>query len=391
MKEKIKERLLSSPLFNLSLSSKELFHSNLLAWIGEQYPDLFVAICKELGCKAQWQDQTWSIKRELLNLDLCVQLDDDGKHIPFVLENKVKSIPRKLQLDEYANKVKPAAEDDLVLLTLATEFPDRQAIEDEGRWNIRNYGQLAEAISKHKHLYVKDSYHLALMEDYCQFIQSLHTLAKSWRVHEADTFLLTKADKDFCNELRIGDLQDKIWYAQLFAILNQCLTDALGAKIVSGLSIEEIKRDEYDLNKVYTNWGFTHGQGFLEAKMKITTTKNKSDYVLLVQIQGNKYCRGIEWTKRGSGTHQKFWELTQKEHKISPVFFQLADNPPSFPPICVDAKKKIAARKHKDGIRTYNTYGDRFLYQSKKIREDATVREVMEAIFDDLLMMYVIS
>lgn len=46
------DELSSSPLFNLSLSSKELFHSNFLAWLAQHYPDFFVEICKELGCKA---------------------------------------------------------------------------------------------------------------------------------------------------------------------------------------------------------------------------------------------------------------------------------------------------------------------------------------------------
>jgi hypothetical protein len=31
--------LKKSPLFNLSLSSKELFHSNFLAWLCENYPN----------------------------------------------------------------------------------------------------------------------------------------------------------------------------------------------------------------------------------------------------------------------------------------------------------------------------------------------------------------
>ena len=31
--------LKGSPLFNLSLASKELFHSNFLAWLCEAYPD----------------------------------------------------------------------------------------------------------------------------------------------------------------------------------------------------------------------------------------------------------------------------------------------------------------------------------------------------------------
>src|SRR6202021_318629 len=32
-------KLRNSPLFNLSLASKELFHSNFLAWLLEQYPN----------------------------------------------------------------------------------------------------------------------------------------------------------------------------------------------------------------------------------------------------------------------------------------------------------------------------------------------------------------
>lgn len=85
-------------------------------------------------------------KRELLNLDLCVQLCN-GEHIPFVLENKVKSIPRKNQLDEYAAKLKPTPEDNLILLSLATEFPDKKDIEKEGKWKICSYKQLYEAIT----------------------------------------------------------------------------------------------------------------------------------------------------------------------------------------------------------------------------------------------------
>lgn len=38
------EKLKISPLFNLSLSSKELFHSNFLYWIGRTYPSEFGGI-----------------------------------------------------------------------------------------------------------------------------------------------------------------------------------------------------------------------------------------------------------------------------------------------------------------------------------------------------------
>ena len=39
--EKLIQTLEKSPLFYLSLASKELFHSNFIAWLGEQQPAIF--------------------------------------------------------------------------------------------------------------------------------------------------------------------------------------------------------------------------------------------------------------------------------------------------------------------------------------------------------------
>lgn len=112
-----------------------------------RYPDLFIAIFEELGCSVKWKSKAWKVKRELLNLDLCVQLCN-GEHIPFVLENKVKSIPRKNQLDEYAAKLKPTPEDNLILLSLATEFPDKKDIEKRRKMEDL---QLQAVVRSHNH------------------------------------------------------------------------------------------------------------------------------------------------------------------------------------------------------------------------------------------------
>lgn len=72
-KESVEEALMASPLFQLSLSSKELFHSNFLYWLGKQYPRLFVAICKAWGCSIDWEDIGWHIRREYKHFDLCVE------------------------------------------------------------------------------------------------------------------------------------------------------------------------------------------------------------------------------------------------------------------------------------------------------------------------------
>lgn len=116
-------------MFNLSLSSKELFHSNFLAWIAEDEDteELFESILVLFGLGTNLakdyaegiRKELYIVKREYNNFDLCIceNLDNWEKNfktdaedkIPgrvlLVLENKFKSIPYKAQLEEYQTKV----------------------------------------------------------------------------------------------------------------------------------------------------------------------------------------------------------------------------------------------------------------------------------------------
>jgi hypothetical protein len=49
--------LKKSPLFNLSLTNKELFHSNFLAWFGKLYPELFIQLISDLLGDKNWADR----------------------------------------------------------------------------------------------------------------------------------------------------------------------------------------------------------------------------------------------------------------------------------------------------------------------------------------------
>lgn len=375
--------LSSSPLFNLSLSSKELFHSNFLAWLAQHYPDFFVEICKELGCKADWSNAEWNVKREYKNFDLCITSDEK---IVMVLENKVKSIPTKAQLDEYVEKLKKKKKQDvknidLILLSLSTSFPDKNAIEGEKKWQIRNYDHLCTAMREHMQL-INNQYHKALIEDYCSFVATLHECSESWKVKDSSPFLLPNdSNRKELKELRIADLQDKIWYSQLLEKLNSRLEENNQWDVQSGMDIKKIAKDNSAcLTKIFTNFGFTHGQGLLEAKIKVT-----QDYVLLIQIQGNKYCRAIEWIKEDQGDHNKFWEMTKDiMNKKGFSFFQFKKNDPiNFPSIC-NNEKTIKDTTRYGETRNFNKYGSKFLYQYKVIKKEATVSEVLDAIMEDL-------
>lgn len=194
--------LKTSPMFNLSLASKELFHSNFLQFISLLDKTTFKEIIKDLGGEVEnWgNDEEWEVVREYKNLDLCVKRCDikydvikqskdepeiaqkliDGE-ILFVLENKFKSIPYKSQLDEYNKKIECHNENywkenikkqnglkrwngkkysigcicqpSKILLTLVDDFPEKDSILNEcspQRWKIVTYGKLCEALKNRK-------------------------------------------------------------------------------------------------------------------------------------------------------------------------------------------------------------------------------------------------
>lgn len=372
--------LKESPLFNLSLSSKELFHSNFLYWIGSKYRDLFVAICKDLGCNAHWEGQNWMIEREYNNYDLCIKRSKDD--IPFVLENKVKSIPYKKQLDKYADELGKLKNEELMLLSLVTDFPDKKDIVEKGIWKVKNYHDLYNAIVRYKNEFVSNQYDLLLIEDYCLFIKCLHELSETWNIKDEDSFQPKTEMKEICKRLRIDDLYEKRWYNQAFNLLQEKLRKIPDIEIVSGVDIKEIKESKYSCRRnIFINWGFTHGQGLLEAKVKVS-----NEYVLLIQIQGNRYCHGVEWIKSGSQSHARYWEDTKRDKLIGELsFFQFEEDNSdniTFPEVCDEGT--INSRNTKDGPRLYNKYGDRFLYQSKKIKDSACVSKVLDAVKEDI-------
>lgn len=90
--------LSNNVMFSLSLTSKELFHSNLWAWLGRKYPKMFTEIFLDEKVEL---DENSIILREYNNFDLYVET----KNSIYVFENKCKSMPNKSQLMEYDKKL----------------------------------------------------------------------------------------------------------------------------------------------------------------------------------------------------------------------------------------------------------------------------------------------
>ncbi len=90
--------LSENAMFAMSLTSRELFHSNVWAWMIRKYPKIFASVFYP---KYDGKSEV-KVFREENNNDLLLKIND--KHI--IIENKFKCMPNQNQLKKYYNECK---------------------------------------------------------------------------------------------------------------------------------------------------------------------------------------------------------------------------------------------------------------------------------------------
>ncbi len=347
------EYLKTSPMFNLSLSSKELFHSNFLYWIWKLDPNTFKSLIARLlnisPDDLKWGDK-WEVVREYNSFDLCVikYCDEDSNNdedtgarkiddgdVLLVIENKVKSIPYKAQLKKYVDKVnelygKRRKEDadkvQYILLTLPTHFPDApKEISSEDcnwefgdyKWKIVTYNKYIEIL---KELKISSSddldeqtkvYPSKIIEDYIKFVEHLLVIYKEW-TDECYTklgFIYYDEQKQQCSEykdyitvaqaLRIHDLYHKSKYARICAEIISTFSDVNIDDYEVGINLTEKEVCKYlekkgNENKGYIVWeyNYTHGEPLVGVKI---ARRDKDDNLItyIIQVQSGVYEHGV--------------------------------------------------------------------------------------------------
>ena len=93
---KVINDLSNNAMFAISLTSKELFHTNLWAWMLRKYPQVFTPVFYP---EYNGQDKI-EVLREYKNTDLFLKIGDKS----IIIENKLKSLPDKNQLERYNKK-----------------------------------------------------------------------------------------------------------------------------------------------------------------------------------------------------------------------------------------------------------------------------------------------
>lgn len=340
------------PIFKLSLGSKELFHSNFLEFLWDYDKNCFIemvnSLLKSTG-KSITLYQSSDLRREKEHFDLCI-FNEEKPHIVYdlVLENKVKSLPDKGQLDRYVGdiqKKKGGKGTIFVLLSLAKEFPDKKGIEDEKKWIVVNYKELADAI-RPESWPPKPGY--SYISDYKAFIEKLDALGDD---------ILNNLEKEYLfhyvnnyKKERLHDLYYKLRCTKFLALLKEILEK--DPRIKGKIPIVFIEHNQIRKQRtpgVFLNVNIYRGVG--QAAVFLYNGKGKGPGkgdIYEIVIQGDQYRHGINQDKKMDP--KKRWDSLSQSGDFSQSFLT-----------------NILGSKPSKGRCEFNHYGKNYVYKYRKM------------------------
>lgn len=388
------EYLRTSPLSNLSLSSKELFHSNFLYWLSKNEPDLFKELILELSNKkTNLNNIEWDVKREFLNLDLSI-IDSSNNNIIFVIENKVKSIPYKEQLVDYNKKILKVNEQKnlqcvKILLSLTEPTFDCAG---EG-WIWKSYDTVSQILESQINN-IKDQYHSSIINDYAGFAKSLHTLVDEWG--KDTNFLRDTTQCEVAQDLRIHDLYGKLHTQKLEQELKNKLS-----------SIKASGANKLDIN---TSCSYQSSGPILEIKITgigqaAAAASNQEAEAFVICVQGNQYRHGInaiEYTGNGNPQlPENMCSLAQTndsvKNSVKRIISKIGDwgffmNPKLHPNKkdyeCINKNNgyivESGIRNNFCAFHLADKTGINQIYQYKNIDKKAKINDILNQMVDDV-------
>jgi hypothetical protein len=337
------EELRKSPIFQLSLASKELFHSNFLAWFCEQYPEHAATLLANLLQRSPETCYPIEVYRESKNTDLLIKCRGGSE---LVVENKVKSLPSRQQLMDYYSKPKNPERTAFLLLSLTPPSFDL-TLENGAVWRHAHYGKLADELGKA----ISDiaGYQGDLIQDYVAFIRRLDELKShfivDWKNRDAD-FFGAREQLRRLEKIRMHDVFAKLLYAQLVDRTAKIL-------VRDGIEVVHQPLPDGKPGEIALSAGMTRGRGLFDLKYLLTKVGGK-DVLLGIQLQGRQFRLCVE-TKSRRARKIAIGLLQPKLGKRTWFDFQ---------PVPGDSDEYPTKGE-------FNRYGSVFYYRSKKLGRTA--------------------
>jgi hypothetical protein len=293
------EILKTSLIYAMSLGSKELFHSNVWAWLLEADPVFLRAFTGELFDPTQIS----RIEREEGHRDITIWLRS-GKAV--VIENKLKSIPTKAQLQQYEDGL-----GDKFAYGILTGLAPSDIVEEgniiilDGRepWHFVSYSDIAKGFD-------------GCLEKSCAL-----GIIDQKKVISGYVDSVVALEKVVAQRMPNQSLEP-VWSKELDGLGVQDLINKLNGSSFLTYFQTHCK----DLGLVFEG-GFEAWQSFNDKKSTLDfrfsnfTEKTKDDYFLLgIQIEGDEYRRVAEMPKKKL---EKMWEEKSPEMTDAEKVFEI--------------------------------------------------------------------
>ncbi len=273
------KKLTENPIFAMSLSSKELFHSNFWGWlcgrtdVGAEYARIFFPEIKEVP----------EVKREQGHRDLTFWQND----VAYVIENKFKSIPNKSQLLDYQKDLEQKADKkkgDVFGKGILTGLKKPSFIGDPelSKWSFITYKRIGEDIVKIAKSGIEtDAFTRDIIVSYGELIQELYeALMEKLKLAEKEWIYY---DEDLAN-IRMNDIYSKLVASQLAEHLRENL-------------VANKRIGDYEL---YIDSDYGQGGALVNVRYAIIDEELKKKYrnpddgkyrldCIGIQIEGNSY------------------------------------------------------------------------------------------------------
>ncbi len=335
------DEIYKSSLFRISLSSMELFHSNVWHWFAELNPKLAY---EKFGCVNCEHFEDLVFFRESRNMDFTIASkirkqkggyykSKFGYHA--FVENKIKSIIDKRQLVRYFDAIEEGAKKSAVFIVVSL-FPQ---IEQTGDWQVWSYKNIQSWVSDILRTNSLDKDQRYFIDQYKQLIALLIALADA---------LTSELVSDKYNFIYSGDKTDDVLNAlsrirfldvyrkyRASCLAKYCYERIIVDRRFKGKRIKfnEIESVENDLNIQYGYSSMAHA-GLSEAVTFLKSTDARIGF----QMQAESYNTFLEIKDAVAHSQQLI---------ANNIWFE-----------------DLSSRKNKG----FHRFGDSFLYQIEHIK-----------------------
>ena len=258
----------------LSGGNHELFHSNLLAFLAKHETEFFKKLfkCGEYSIE--------EIGREEDHLDLSLY-NKDGKKV-FILENKMKSLPSRSQLQRYAKRNKKDSTRDCKFVLLTLIEPAWKFEPGEEKWEIITYQNLIKEIQD----YLKDNtlssrtYLNCFLHDYVCYVNKVVSM-----IAGADKLI----DNDQFRNFTVED------YCKYGDVLNHTWEKNLAKRALAQACLKRLLKETNNVDIFYQTI-YNHGETGFEILIPLYPEKHSEDNhsdMFFIHLQGKKLNRGF--------------------------------------------------------------------------------------------------